>query len=152
LGASICAPRRDLATSVAFWGVVTGGAAEAGQYVFAVGMDLGSVKRCRVTSHVNVEAINESDYWDAKIGPIDSWPDVDGTLGAAVDAHVWGKVSDLSHAAVGDWWAAAIPYQRIDAMEINARSLGALHLRMISEDPAYNLRVTELRLMAEEVA
>ena len=52
---------------LASWGV-SGGSAEAGQYNFAVGMDLGSVKRCRVTSHVNVEAINENDYWDAKIG------------------------------------------------------------------------------------
>jgi hypothetical protein len=132
---------------LASWGV-SGGSAEAGQYNFAVGMDLGSVKRCRVTSHVNVEAINENDYWDAKIGNIDSWPDIDGTLGAVVDAHVWGKVADTAHGST-DW--SPIPSRRIDAMEINARSLGSLHLRMISENPSYNLRVTELRLTADEV-
>jgi hypothetical protein len=114
-------------------------------------MDLGSVKRCRVTSHVNVEAINENDYWDAKIGNIDSWPDIDGTLGAVVDAHVWGQVSDSAHGSVS-WWNPTIPMQRIDAMEINARSMGALHVRMVSEDAAFNLRVTELRLTADEVA
>ena len=65
-------------TVLSWWGV-TGGSAEAGQYNFAVGMDLGSVKRCRITSHVKVEAINESDYGDSKIGPIDTWPDIDGT-------------------------------------------------------------------------
>ena len=42
--------------------------------------------------------------------------------------------------------------KRIDAMEINARSIGALHVRMISEDAAFNLRITELRLTADEVA
>ena len=135
---------------LAAWGV-SGGSVEAGQYNLSVGMDLGSVKRCRVTSHVNVEAINENDYWDAKIGNIDSWPDIDGTLGAVVDAHVWGQVSDSAHGSVS-WWNPTIPMQRIDAMEINARSMGALHVRMVSEDAAFNLRVTELRLTADEVA
>jgi hypothetical protein len=133
---------------LASWGV-SGGTADAGQYNFAVGMDMGSVKRARITSHVLVEAINENDYWDSKIGNIDSWEDIDGTLGAVIDAHVWGKVADTAYGST-TW--TPIPYQRIDAMEVNARSLGALHLRMISENPSFNLKVTELRLYADEPA
>jgi hypothetical protein len=44
---------------LASWGV-SGGSVEAGQYNFAVGMELGSVKRCRVTSHVNLWAVPAS--------------------------------------------------------------------------------------------
>ena len=114
-------------------------------------MDLGSVKRCRVTSHVKVEAINENDYWDDKIGLIDTWPDIDGTMGAVVDAHVWGKVADTAHGST-DWSSTSIPLRRIDAMEINARSIGALSLSMVSKSPSFNLVVTELRLTADQVA
>ena len=96
---------------LAWWGI-TGGSAEAGQYNFAVGMDLGSVKRCRITSHVKVEAINENDYWDSKIGPIDTWPDIDGTMAAAVDAQCWGKHDTVAYGTYANWFEASPPADR----------------------------------------
>jgi hypothetical protein len=140
----------DDVTVLAWWGI-TGGAADAGQYNFASGMDLGSVKKCRITSHVMVEAINENDYWDSKIGNIDTWPDIDGTLGAVVDAQVWGKHDTVSYATYANWFEAPPPLKRIDAIEAEMRSMGALMVRLTSENPSYNLRVSELRLYADEV-
>ena len=137
-------------TVLAWWGI-TGGSAEAGQYNFAVGMDLGSVKRCRITSHVKVEAINENDYWDSKIGPIDTWPDIDGTMGAAVDAQCWGKHDTVAYGTYANWFEAPPPLKRIDAVEAEVRSIGALQLRLTCNDAGFNLRVLECRLTADEV-
>jgi hypothetical protein len=127
---------------------VSGGVAAEGVYKFAGGIDLGSLQRSRITSHVLVEAINEHDYWDAKIGEIDTWPDVDGTLGASIDAQVYGKLTDDNPDASPTWGA----FTRVDSAEIHARAIGQLECRMTSADRAFNLWLTQLRLTAEKVA
>jgi hypothetical protein len=127
---------------------VSGGVAASGLYQFAAGIDLGSVKRSRITSHMKLEAINEHDYWDAKIGEIDSWTDIDGTLGAAVDASVYGKLTDDNPGGTPTWSV----FTRVDSAEINARAIGQLECRLSTADRAFNLWLTELRVTAEEVA
>jgi AAA domain len=80
-----------------------------------------------------------------------AWPDIDGTVGAVVDAQCWGKISTGTYASIPDWWAVGTPpLKRIDAMEAELRSMGALHLRLTCEDPAFNLRLLECRLTADE--
>ena len=127
---------------------VSGGVAATGLYQFAAGIDLGAVTRARLTSHLLLEAVNEFDFWDAKIGEIDTWSDIDGTLGAAVDAVIYGKLTDDDPAGTPTWSAA----MRIDSAEINARAIGEMECRLFTEDRAFNLWLTELRVAAEEVA
>jgi hypothetical protein len=108
------------------------------------------VKKCRITSHVKVEAINVNDYWDSKIGNIDTWQDIDGTVGAVVDAQCWGKYDTVAYNTYANWFEAPLPLKRIEALEAEVRSIGALHLRLTCADPSFNLKVTELRLKADE--
>ncbi|MBK8211718.1 MAG: hypothetical protein IPK78_18965 [Rhodospirillales bacterium] len=127
---------------------VSGGVAASGLYTFAAGIDLGSVTLARVTSHLLLEAVNEFDFWDARIGEIDSWPDIDGTLGASVDASIYGRLTDDDPAGSPSWGA----FTRVDSAEINARGIGQLECRLSTADRAFNLWLTELRVKAEEVA
>ena len=127
---------------------IAGGNAAVGLYEFAAGLDLTTVTRARITSHVKLEAVNEFDYWDSKIGNIDTWPDVDGTLGASVDAQVYGKLTDDDPAGTPTWSA----FTRVDSLEINARAIGELECRLTCADPAFNLWLTELRLSADGVS
>ena len=129
------------------WNVSVGVSA-SGLYQFAAGIDMGTVKRTRLTSHMLLEAINEFDFWDSKVGPIDSWPDVDGTQGASVDAMVYGKLTDDNPAGSPTWG----PFMRIDSAEISARALGHLECRMTTDDRSFNLWLTELRVTSEQVA
>lgn len=126
---------------------ISGGISSTGIYEFAAGIDMGAVTRARITSHMLLEAINEHDYWDAKIGEIDTWPDVDGTLGASVDAAVYGKLTDDNPAGTPTWG----PFIRVDSAEINARAIGELECRLSTDDRSFNLWLTELRVAAEEV-
>ena len=102
----------------------------------------------RLTSHLLLEAINQHDFWDAKIGDIDSWPDVDGTLGASIDAAIYGSLTDDNPVGSPTWG----PLTRIDSAEINARAIGQLECRLTTADRAFNLHLTELRVKAEKVA
>ena len=125
-----------------------GGVASTGLYQFATSLVFDAVTRSRLTSHIKLEAINEHDYWDSKIGNIDTWPDIDGTLAASVDASVYGALTDDEPAGDPTWSA----FTRIDSAEISARAVGLIECRMSSADRAFNLWLTELRLYAEELA
>ena len=126
---------------------VSGGVSATGLYEFAGGIDLGSVMRGRITSHLLVQAINERDFWDAKIGEIDSWLDIDGALGASVDAVVYGSLTDDNPAASPTWG----PLTRIDSADVDTRAIGQLECRLSTADRAFNLWLTELRVKFEEV-
>ena len=125
-----------------------GGVAVTGLYQFSAGIDAGSVKRLRLTSTVQISAVNQYDIWDSKVGEIDSWSDIDGTEGASVDASVWGRLTDDDPAGTPTWG----PLMRIDSAEVDARAIGQIECRMISDDGLFNLLITQLRVAAEAVA
>ena len=125
----------------------TGGVAGSGLYQFAAGIDAGSVRRLRLTSRLKLDAVNQFEFWDARIGAIDDWPDVDGTLGASVDASIWGRLTDDDPAGSPSWGAL----MRIDSAEIDARAIGQIECRMRSDDRLFNLWITQLRVLADEV-
>ncbi|MGE5945920.1 MAG: hypothetical protein ACM35F_04415, partial [Betaproteobacteria bacterium] len=79
---------------------------------------------------------------------IESWPDIDGPLGAAVDASVYGKLTDDNPGGTPTWSV----FTRVHSAEINARAIGQLECRLSTADRAFNLWLTELRVTAEEVA
>ncbi|MDG4603754.1 MAG: host specificity factor TipJ family phage tail protein [Defluviicoccus sp.] len=130
------------------WDQDSTGIAPAGVYHFAAGMDFGAVKRLRLTSHLNLVAINPLDTIDDRTVNIDAWPDIDATDQAAGDASVWGRLTDDDPASAPTWG----PPIRIDATEITARAVGQLECRLTTSDNAFNARITELSLIAEEVA
>lgn len=136
-------PNIDLAET---WDI-TGSVVSAGLYKFAAGIDLGAIKKVRLTSTLMSEAVNEFDFWDSRTGNIDDWDDVDGTLHASVDASVYGKLTDDDPNASPTWG----PFVRMDSLEVTNRAVGELECRMYSSDTTFNIWVTQLRLSAEEI-
>lgn len=124
-----------------------GGIATTGTYGFSAGLDLGSVKRVRLTAHLKALVVNALDAIDDRSGMIDDWEDFDGVEAGSADALVEVRLTDDDPAGSpvwGDW-------QRLDAAEVEARGIDP-RCRLISDDPAYNIEVSELTLTAEEVA
>lgn len=124
------------------------GIVSTGTYHFDAGMDFGSVRPIRLTSHITIQAINPYDTIDERANNVDDWADIDGTAGAVVDASVWGQFTNDNPAATPTWG----PWVRIDANEITARAVGNVECRMSSEDVTFNLAISELRLNAEQVS
>jgi hypothetical protein len=56
-----------------------GGVREGGAYIFSAGIDLGSVKRVRLTSHVKSIIANVLDFIDSREDDMDAWVNFDGT-------------------------------------------------------------------------
>lgn len=129
------------------WDAGGTGIASAGTYDFSAGMDLGAVRCVRLTAHIRIEAVNQNDLWDLRSGTIDDWPDIDGTAGAAIDASLWGRLTDDDPAGNPAWG----PLMRIDSAEVQTRAIGEIECRLHSRDATFNLRLSELRLKADEV-
>ena len=130
------------------WDAGGAGIFAAGTYRFSAGMDFGTVRRVRLTSHLAMTAINPHDRIDERTTPIDSWGDIDGTAAAVTDAGVWARTTDDDPAASPAWG----PWLRIDAAEVSARAIGEIECRLHTADPTFNIQISELRLAAEEVA
>ena len=80
--------------------------------------------------------------------PIDSWADFDGSEGADIDVVLEVRETDDDPAAATPLWG---PWGRIDNSEIEARAVEA-RAWLRTNDPAFTPIVSELRLIADEVA
>jgi hypothetical protein len=123
-----------------------GGIAASGTYTFAAGIDLGSVKKVKLSSKIVAVIENTNDIFDDRVGNIDDWVDFDGIGVAAADAQVWARETDDDPAASPTWSA----WQRLDSAEFEARAF-EFQERLATNDPAYNIRVSESTITAEEV-
>ena len=70
------------------------GTVDAGTYAFSAGLDFGAVTNVRLTAHIAMSVVNTLDLIDERTTPIDDWPDIDGTEGAACDAAIWAQTTD----------------------------------------------------------
>lgn len=121
------------------------GVAVSGTYDFAAGMNLGAVRKVRLTSHIAVATENVYDLID-DWPDIDSRDDIDGVIGAPVDA--WVEVSQTDDDPAGSpTWG---PWERIDAGEVEAFGLKFREI-MSSDDRSFNLINSELSVIAEEI-
>lgn len=124
-----------------------GGTALAGVYEFSAAMDFGTVRRIRLTSHVKAQVVNVLDRIGARETNISTWESFSGTADTAhADARVYARTTDDDPLGTPVWR----DYERIDSAEILARAVDP-QLRLTSNDPAFNIRVSELKLTAEEV-
>jgi hypothetical protein len=100
-----------------------GGIAGAGTYDFAVGLDLGSVQRVRLTSLLGIH-LNVNDLIDQRTGDVDDWEDWDGTAGASADAYIEVRETDDDPASSPSWSAGNVWTQRSLSLEdsISARN------------------------------
>jgi hypothetical protein len=125
-----------------------GGVAAAGTYDFAAGMDLGVVSRVRLTSLIAASAVNVSTSFDETAGLFDDAAGLfDGTEGAPVDAWVEARETDDDPAGTPTWSA----WKRLDAAEFVARGFD-FRARLTSGDLNYTIKITQLRVAAEQIA
>jgi hypothetical protein len=125
-----------------------GGVAAAGTYDFAAGMDLGVVSRVRLTSLIAASAVNVSTSFDETAGLFDDAAGLfDGTEGAPVDAWVEARETDDDPAGTPTWSA----WKRLDAAEFVARGFD-FRARLTSGDQNYTIKITQLRVAAEQIA
>jgi hypothetical protein len=123
-----------------------GGIAGAGTYLFAGGIDHGSVQNVRLTTQLEGIIVNVNDLIDARTANVDDWADWDGTAGASADAYVEVQETDDNPASSPAWSA----WKRLDSAEFSARAF-QFRAQLLTADPAYNVHVTKLRVKAAQV-
>ncbi|KKK52486.1 hypothetical protein LCGC14_3104450 [marine sediment metagenome] len=123
-----------------------GGVNVSGIYDFSAGIDLGAVKRCRLSTLITALVINPFNLIDHRTAMIDSWEDFDGAAAGDGDIIVEVRETDDDPGGSPTWSAWA----RLDQAEKNARGFD-FRARLSTTDPAYNISVSELTINAEEV-
>lgn len=124
-----------------------GGVADQGVYTFATSLNLGSVRRVRLRSEIELVAINILSTVDQRIGNIDQWLDFDETDGAEVDCIVEYRQSDDDPSGSPEF----TEFSRLDNTEIEARVIEARAI-LSTNDRAFVPSVSKLRVYADEVA
>jgi hypothetical protein len=78
---------------------------------------------------------------------VDDWGDFDGTANADCDAWVEVRETDDNPAETPDW----SDWRRLDASEYAARAF-QFRAQLASNDPAFNIHITHLRVSAQTLA
>lgn len=123
-----------------------GGVKSTGTYDFASGFDLTTVKRVRLTSGISAISINPNDLIDERTALLDDWEDFDGTLQASSDCRVQVRETDDDPAGSPTWSA----WNNLDSAEFEARGFDFRAI-LTTDDPAFNTRVSQLSVVAEEI-
>lgn len=125
----------------------TGGVATGGSYAFATAMDLGSVKRCRLTAAIGAQIRDVFDDFDSRLGEVDDWPSWDGTMsGNEADAILMVRSTTGDPAGAPTWSG----WQRLDSADFQARGF-QFRLDLASTDSSYNIAISALDVVAEGI-
>lgn len=124
----------------------TGGISATGTYDFASGFDLVTVKRVRLSTRVTALSDNILDQIDDKTDFIDTWEDFDGSVQAEGDLLIQVRTTDDDPAGSPTWSA----WERLDSAEFEARGF-EFRAILFSNDPTFNIVITELGVDAEEI-
>jgi len=120
--------------------------ASPGTYLFHTKMDLGSVKRVRLTAHLLAAVVNPSDLFDSRSGLFDDAEGTfDGTDTASADAVVFVRTTQTDPAGSPTWTA----WNRLHSGEFVARGFD-FKVELVSYDTAYNIEISELNVKAAE--
>lgn len=123
-----------------------GGVKSSGTYEFAAGFDLTTVKRVRLTSTISAVSINPNDLVDERTALLDDWEDFDGTLQASSDCRVQVRTTDDDPSASPTY----TEFNNLDSAEFEARGFDFRAI-LTTDDPAFNTRVSQLSVVAEEI-
>ncbi len=120
----------------------------SGTYYFDNGIDLGSVKRVRITTRLQVDIYNVNDTIDSRLSNIDTWEDFDGTVIGGADAKVYVRHTDDDPNSSGAVWSA---WERLDSAEFEARGF-QFYIVLERDSVDYNIMVSELGIDVDELA
>lgn len=141
----------QLIDSILDWDLIfdfdsAGGFDEGGTYDFDLGLDLGTVKRVRLTTRVTATSETIIQSFDQRTNDIDTWEDFEGILQASADVQIWVRHTDDDPSGTPVW----TDYERLDSAEFEARGFD-FQARLTTDDPAVNIVITELGIDAEEI-
>lgn len=123
-----------------------GGIIAEGSYAFNTTMDLGSLRRVRVRSHILATITSVVDTVGSRIAPISEWQSFIGLDGDEADA--WVEFRDTATDPTGSpTWTE---WRRLDASEIRAWGL-QFRAQLRSYDANYNIEISELSAVAENI-
>jgi len=126
-----------------------GGVVSAGSYLCANRIDLGSVKRCRLTGTIESQVLNVFEQLDSRTGDVDDWPAWDGAMtGDEADARLMVRATQGDPNGMLPTWG---PWQRLDSAEFSARGFDYPRLDMASTDDSFTIQISALAIVAEEV-
>lgn len=124
-----------------------GGIRTSGEYDWGSGLDFGTKRRMRLTASVTVEVVNVVDLIDDRAGAVDDWPDWDGDASGEGDCTIWVRTTD-DDPNISPTWSE---WQRLDSAEVYCRAVDPKAVLTVS-DQSYNIRVSDMRITAEELA
>jgi hypothetical protein len=136
-------PLLSAVPSVAYWGDVR----PSGTYDFSGPIDLGSVKRCRLTVGMTSAVVNVFDLVGSRTTPISTWASFVGDVsGEEADARVEVRTTQTDPAGAPTWteWA------RLDSGEFQARGF-EFRAQLVSLDPSFDIEISALAVVAEGV-
>ncbi|KZC99683.1 MULTISPECIES: phage tail protein [unclassified Thalassospira] len=123
-----------------------GGIRTSGEYDWGSGLDFGTKRRMRLTASVTVEVVNVVDLIDDRPGLVDDWPDWDGEASGEGDCTIWVRTTD-DDPNVSPTWSE---WQRLDSAEVYCRGTDFKAVLTVS-DQSYNIRVSDMRVTAEQL-
>lgn len=123
-----------------------GGFAPVGSYAFSGGIDLGSVRGIRLTSHLLAIVENTADEWDARTEDFDLWGSIDAVFGNEADAWVEARSTNDDPGGSPTW----SDWRRLDSAEYTARGF-QFRAQLRSSDASFNIHISELSVSADEV-
>ncbi|CAN5264278.1 hypothetical protein BH10PLA2_BH10PLA2_00740 [soil metagenome] len=124
-----------------------GGIHSLATYVFDAGIDLGSVQRVRLTSHLQALVANVLDIISSRTTNMSTWTSFTGVTTGDADATVYVSSTNDDPSGTPSWSG----WNRLDSGEFVARAF-QVECELESFDPAYNVRVSELSITADQVA
>lgn len=126
----------------------TGAVLSTGTYEFASGYDFTTVTRVRLTTRITAANSNVLENIDSRTENIDTWDSFDGSDSSKGDAVVYVRSTDDDPAGTSPDWSA---WERLDSAEFQARGF-EFKVILTSEDPAFNVLISDLGIDAEELA
>lgn len=124
----------------------SGGVRSDGSYSFYTVVDLGSVKSVRLTPAIVAQVFDVFDSFDARQGDVDDWVSWDNVIsGDEADAVLMVRKTADDPAGTPSWG----PWVRLDAGEFSGRGF-QFRLDLVSRNPNFNIRITDLSVAVEE--
>jgi hypothetical protein len=125
-----------------------GGVRATGTYGWSQKVDLGSKKRHRLTVSKTTLVANVFDLLSERSGNVSTWPMFGGSVaGLEADAVTYGRFTDDDPNGVSPNWS---DWARVDCGEFDCRG-HELETELTSRDPSFDINVSALSALAEEV-
>lgn len=139
----------DIPGNIDDWGLVdyVGGIEQSGTVTFDDKLDLGSVTRARLFTHLESEGFSTADLWDARTTLMDSWGTVDGDVIEDADVTIMVRATDDDPAGGSPSWG---PWHPLGLVADYLNRGFEFRADFTSADPTHNRRISELTITAKE--